>query len=385
MNKKIDQYLLIILTIIIPTYLVRFSVFGIPTTLLEILIYLAAIFIIGKKLITHQHLSAPSWKYVLPVSLFFLAGVTSVIRDPNPLLALGYLKGFIFDPLLFAFLVYNTFSKENIYLLFESLIISATILGVISLASFQFGRLTGFFESANYLAFYLAPPLLYLVFYQQKKLWRFPLLVVLIIMLLLTRSYGAILSVLVISAAGFHSIIPDLKKKMAVLLGAVIILAAFVATQLPTEKFQTFLKTGVRSSTSVRMEVYQISTSLLKNNWPLGVGLRNYEATYLQHAPDILGRPPLEWVMLHPHNIYLAIWLFMGIAGLIAFVWLVIAVIKNDLQKANLPYLAMLLYFLVHGLIDTPFFKNDVGIVFFLIITTLILSTQKNLPNKQGS
>ncbi|MDO8444025.1 MAG: hypothetical protein Q7S80_00785, partial [bacterium] len=75
---------------------------------------------------------------------------------------------------------------------------------------------------------------------------------------------------------------------------------------------------------------------------------------------------------LHPHNVYLAMWLNLGILGLIIFVIMVVNFFRRLWPQRNY-YLALCLMaamsaILIHGLFDTTYFKNDLSAIFWLIL-----------------
>jgi hypothetical protein len=65
----------------------------------------------------------------------------------------------------------------------------------------------------------------------------------------------------------------------------------------------------------------------------------------------------------------------MGILGLIAFVWLLLKALpwvwEKDAKERNIIAL-MLVVILVHGMFDTPVFKNDLAFQVWLILAMLI-------------
>jgi O-antigen ligase len=83
----------------------------------------------------------------------------------------------------------------------------------------------------------------------------------------------------------------------------------------------------------------------------------------------------LEWAVPHPHSVYLAFWVETGLVGLIGFLWLVISWFKKILQAENdgmkVVLFGIMAYFLLHGLVDTTYFKNDLAAVFWLVIFSL--------------
>ncbi|TSC93539.1 MAG: hypothetical protein CEN91_223 [Candidatus Berkelbacteria bacterium Licking1014_85] len=102
----------------------------------------------------------------------------------------------------------------------------------------------------------------------------------------------------------------------------------------------------------------------------------NYKKKYWQ---------PLE-IYLYPHNILLNFWTELGIAGALLFVWiigkyLVIGIwnlfgywsleFGNSERRKNkylvLGLLGAMIVIIVHGVVDVPYFKNDLAVMFWLL------------------
>jgi O-antigen ligase len=115
---------------------------------------------------------------------------------------------------------------------------------------------------------------------------------------------------------------------------------------------------------------------MIKNHWLIGIGPGNYQEKYLDYQKYY--PPYLEWAVPHPHNLYLAFWLYGGIAGLIGFLSLIFLWFKGILPKIKsgpdwtaLVSLGIMAYILTHGLIDTTYFKNDLAVIFWLCFIVL--------------
>jgi len=160
-------------------------------------------------------------------------------------------------------------------------------------------------------------------------------------------------------------------------------------------KWQNVLQLQLRNSSSVRVEVYTISFNLVKDHWLTGIGLGQFPLYYQLNAVNYLGHVPFEWNMLHPHNLYVAIWLNMGLAGVISFAWILYILVKKswphfrtfafhqfyETPKLRIAGFSMLLIVLVHGFLDTPFFKNDLALIFWLIAAIILLPTGEKKNN----
>jgi O-antigen ligase len=105
---------------------------------------------------------------------------------------------------------------------------------------------------------------------------------------------------------------------------------------------------------------------------------------------------PVE-IYLYPHNIILNFWTELGLVGVLLFVWIFALVIyylsliiyhsKKNKDNAGL-FLALgilgaFIVIIVHGLVDVPYFKNDLACIFWVLIALLSLLKlqQKNLSN----
>ncbi|MDP2934571.1 MAG: hypothetical protein Q8N59_02295, partial [bacterium] len=157
----------------LPLYLVRFKVFGVPTTALEMMIYvLFAVWLIKgfsflklKETIKENRLLF--WAFFL---ILFGVGLAT-IHSWDLGLSAGILKAWFFDPLLFFIVFVSTIkSSREIRNVFCVFVLSGFVVSVVSLIYLFLGktnidgRLQGFYDSPNYLAMYLAPVFI-VVFY----------------------------------------------------------------------------------------------------------------------------------------------------------------------------------------------------------------------------
>jgi O-antigen ligase len=117
-----------------------------------------------------------------------------------------------------------------------------------------------------------------------------------------------------------------------------------------------------------------------------GIGPNTFEPQYRLEVPKHYW-PPLEWLVAQPHNLYLALWLETGFLGAISFlalvVWWIRAVwrrsqtlpdIERDVCRASVVALVAIL---IHGLFDTPYFKNDLAMEFIFLLVLPWLRIQQ--------
>jgi len=154
------------------------------------------------------------------------------------------------------------------------------------------------------------------------------------------------------------------KKTRPWALGAMIILVViFFTTPLKQPFANEVLFQGV--SGQLRLNMWGETVEMLKTHPILGAGLANYQTTV---------RPwhVLKWaeIYLYPHNLFITFWSETGLFGLIAFLWLIILFFKKTISsRAPLAraLIASMLIILIHGLVDVPYFKNDLTVIFWTL------------------
>lgn len=379
-------------------YMVKFQLFGIPFNVVEMMVYvsfLAYVLLNIKKLEQSKKILKKEW--VLSLLLFLLAAIFSLLIVPENMQvwgemvetkrrALGVFKGWIVMPLLFFIMWYSVvrWEKKNWYLGMRLYVISALVLSfsafyqVLTSKYIHYleDRASGPFTNANYLSLYLGPAFVFLLIYLMKKWKKIPKLeitlsvlslLILALAIYFSKSYACWLAILGVFAIYFLFQIKKFNlRSVGVVLGTLILVCVLFLTQVGTQKFDRL----IGASSSARMEVWKVSRNFIKEDPILGIGLWQFEPQYKLKAAEILGKRPQELSMLHPHNIFLAFWLNTGILGLFAFLWL-LAVCFWKLKKSKSPEVVisciMLFYIVLHGFFDTPFWKNDLALQFFMI------------------
>lgn len=382
-----------------PAYLVRFTLFGIPTTALEIMIYiLFACWLFGSR-----HSLAPrrwirgflggekllSWGIVL----LFAGMIFSTLRSADLRTSLGALKGFFLDPLLF-FMVYTQVIRDGKEMRKSLLayVLSGFAVALLALlfaaaGSFTFdGRLRAFYESPNYLAMYLAPALLFALYLfgfgkgpasNDRKL-QAVILAVLLLAILLTRSYGAVLG---IGAALTVFFFKDFSRQNLRLISGnkkifrlVALAALLMFLLLSVQKAGQIREAGERSSLASRFMIWTAAGEMLRDSPVFGIGPGTFQATYLKYQSRFT-IPYLEWAVPQPHNTFLAFYLQTGIVGFIGFLLLLSYLAKR--ARSDEVILLFLVYFPIHGFVDTLYWKNDLALIFALVLGAAYVGKKK--------
>jgi len=423
----IIENLILLTPLLIPSYLLRFNLIGIPTNFFELWIVSLSIAFFFASFNKIKEIGIIK-KFKLEI-LFFIAilfyGLISIKLPSIELLndgtteftsrttALGILKGWIFIPYLYwinlklLFLTAEPHKISNLNpqnhqtKLLLNLILSA--LGYASIAIYQIltndfltpdNRVSGPFNNANYLALYLGPivsiGISLLIKSQLKNKEKYILggfTTLLSIILIYSQSYAGILAVAISSlislivykrnrAESIQKIFISQKTKIFIglLIGILTLIGGIIFSG--TEKAQRFFDTQNRGSTSVRIELYQVAIGLIQRNPILGIGIGQFQKEYNLYSYDILQRIPHEWVMIHPHNIFLSTWLYFGIPGVFILLFVLTPYWQSFINKFPFNSIKIAAFgglstILIHGQFDTAIYKNDLAILFVICLFLL--------------
>ena len=400
----------------IPAYLLRFEVFGIPTNALEVLVGIAFLwwgikkfqipnsksqtnskskFTKFKKFWSFDNwdfgfvwkLEIGNWKLKTGITLLLFGLALGTFASPDIKTSLGALKSWFIVPMLFAFAAGSTLqSRDQKEKAFWSLALSGIAVAVVAMGywfkgvlTFD-GRLAAFYESPNMLAMYIAPALLIVaqaltydlrLTTYNKRLINKSLVVgfsFLVFSLVMTRSIGAIVGI--VGAAIIYLSIERWGKHREKLWKIIFIIIFCASLTLPFSSLFFNPWAMGRSSLVSRVMVWQVSLAILKDHWLFGIGPGAFQDVYLAYQKQF--PPYLEWAMPHPHNIFLAAWLYGGLLGIVGFFlilyWFFTRALKKDIVSSCV--LLILLYLLLHGIIDNTLWRNDVAQIFYLTLLT---------------
>ncbi|GIK43257.1 MAG: hypothetical protein BroJett011_70900 [Chloroflexota bacterium] len=155
--------------------------------------------------------------------------------------------------------------------------------------------------------------------------------------------------------------------------GGLAVLALALIPLSQTERFRTTFDFNPGSTGFFRLKLWQASLAMLRDHWPLGVGLDNFLYQYRTRyiLPEAWQEPNLS----HPHNLILDFGTRLGIGGIGLLLWLQVAFWRNAwrlYQKAPGPLVLGLMgnmvVFLAHGLVDNSYFLVDLAFTFFLTV-----------------
>lgn len=395
---------LYIILLILPAYLWRIEIGFVPTTFLELAIYLVfTLWLVksfsGRKFkLKIRRLGRLLKPFLVPICLFWLAAIGATIISPDKRLSLGVLKGWFLDPFLVFILFLDLIrQKKHLRAVIVTLFLTATWVSLFGIYEFLTGvgldtddRLNSVYVPANYVGMLVAPILVLGFHFLRKieskflKILYYLLFASILLALYLSKSYGAWLGLF--AALVFLWLQVKLpRKRMKYLLIFTALATVVIFAQARSDKFGRLFEFGFRTSSSTRSEIWQTAVLIIKEHPLLGVGLGNFEAVYREYIPRV-AFPPLEWLVVKPHNLYLNLWIEMGLLGLGSFIYLIVLFFRQGARSLDRPVtkylLAAMIVLLVHGLVDTPYFKNDLSVLFWVLIAIVVFLNfrdQKNL------
>ncbi|HMR55225.1 MAG TPA: O-antigen ligase family protein [Candidatus Doudnabacteria bacterium] len=181
--------------------------------------------------------------------------------------------------------------------------------------------------------------------------------------LLLSLSRGGWLGLIL--AAGIFVLFAGGKKLRFVALVAALILSMTVAA-VPNLRYRVILPFMGEKSSVARLSLWETGTKMIKDSPVLGKGIHGFNYNWEEFNSD----PNLEHYNF-PHNFVLNIWIDLGLVGLLSWLaivgWGIWYGFKNRFKPYAFALMLFLLAILAHGLIDIPYLKNDLAMVFWLI------------------
>jgi O-antigen ligase len=403
--KRID--IAIMLTVLfLPSYLVRFEVFLIPATLLEIMIVLLFVAWGVRKIFIEKFKDYKLPQFKWPILLLFISATIAVFVSPDLQSALGIYKAYFVEAILFFIVFINVInSPRRIRSIFWALGVSALFVSIIALwqyieilpshepwVSELPRRVTSIFEYPNAVGLYLTPiatlfiGILLLAKRPDKKLnkkyikgaKRFIVGVIIFALLgiVFSVSRGAVLGVG--AAVVFFSFFSRFKKWIWVAIIASIVLSLVVPQ---TRTVITDIATVKDTSTDVRTVLWEGTWNLIKDRPIKGAGLAGFPVVYEEYK---LAKHT-EFLQ-YPHNIILNFWVELGALGLISLLWLLVEFFREGVKtrkkeidlypipkfQFSIVLMGVIIAMLVYGMVDVPYFKNDLAIIFWIIVGLMV-------------
>ncbi len=426
------EYGLFLFFLLLPTYLIRFPLFGIPTTLLEMMfLILLGVWLLSR--IPHPTSQKNMVGFGLRVmstikqfyqthtiltystALFLLGATISIFTSVDIRTALGEWKAFYVEPVLLFILLIHWHStqpapeKSVIRFIYTPLILcglSTALFAVIQhytdgwMVPYAFWenratyRVTAWYGFPNAVGLFLAPliPLALYTAYTTYEKEKYVAIVSILSIILSTiaiifaKSTGAIIGVL--GSTGITLILYKRTRIPTLLLGSIATLCVLTLPQLTPIKEELLFQDR---SGQIRLAIYDETKQLLADRPVLGAGIASYEERIAPYHGLVNGES-IE-IYHHPHNLFLTLWVNIGLIGLVGFIGILFVLFRRGVSlytQTRTSFLTSLTYsaflslciILVTSLVDSPYIKNDLAFLFWTIIALIYISTQ---PNRQDT
>ncbi len=398
----------ILFIISLPTYLIRFQLGPLPSTVLELTFgALSLAWLIKYIRYDFKKILVAMQKHkvlFIAFSLFFISSVVSVLISDLLILSLGVWRAYFLEPMiLFLILIGRKDAVKTIDLIL-GLAISTLSISIYAIAQKFTGwgiatpewvdestrRVTAFFSSPNAVGLYLAPVLMLMIFMVIKKskqqsrdikFWVLAVVAVLsLVAIIFTKSQGTWIGL----GVGLLVFLFFLNYKKTAL--AVAVIGVVFALLIPSMR-QVILFRDQAGQNRLRLLGYtEIFLSKSPRNFILGTGLgeffRKVQKPY--YNDKIMER------LIFPHSIFINFWTETGLVGMSAMITILgySFFLANKIKKNNIVVgaglMGMLTVLVVHGMVDVPYFKNDLSFLFWIIMA-LPIQLEAELLIRQAS
>jgi len=391
------SYGVFLLFLLLPTYLLRFSIGPLPTTVLEGMIWIVCI--VG--LIKHARhieesvitLFRKHTLFTVGTLLFLIATTISVFTATDLRAAAGEWKAFYIEPfLLFLILL---FAKDTLKIKADILLplmlsgIATSLLAIyqhftgwmVPWAFWGNGasyRVTTWYGYPNATALFLAPLIVIamaLVWQrfsrEEKEDWgvgHVEQMIVFVssgVLLLLgplaivyAKSTGGLIGI--VAGVGMLLILNKKTRWISIAIGVISLLGLLSIPSLHIIREEVFFQDR---SGQIRLSMWQDTLHLLQDRPLLGAGLASYDERIVPYHTTVNGEG-VE-IFHHPHNIFLTMYVNTGLLGLIGFVLMIIGMFFSIGKRYGywLLVCVALVTFIVTGLVDSPYIKNDLSVI----------------------
>jgi len=365
---------------------VRWKLGPFPTTLLEIAILVSiAVFVFE----TARERRQVVWRSALvwPGLLFVVAGAIAAVTAPSLMHGVGLYRAYILEPILFAVVLINVVrTPRRAFIVAAALAAGAAAAGLTNSAVVLMGLLSRTYDVRE------TPPVVIYSTANAVALYVVPITAVMGSLALYARgreriagivffAAGVVVTGLSFSRGGWMALAAvvvglALSHRRRLILLGVALLGGGGLLLVPPIFHRIVVETQNVYGNTVfsRLELWTAAVKLLEHRPILGAGLSGFQ----DRVAPYYARAQTSANFIDPHNIVLNFWVEMGLLGLIAIVWIFIAVFRvawrgwrrgdADWRPYHLGVLLAMVAVIVHGMVDVPYFKNDLSLEFWTLI-----------------
>ncbi len=369
--------------------------------------------------------------FIIPILLFSLMAAISILIAFQQTIALRAFREEVFDPLVYVLLALTCLrTRQDVTRLIGALIGTGLIIAVLGLVQIVFfkntlgledgvRRVHAVYGSANSIGLlfdYVLPigfALLLARVSLRLRIIALACCLPMLVVLYLTQSLGAWVA---LALALLFVVALSIRNRKLLLIGDGILVVAILVVTLvfPTQLANLLAEhhtsasgKGIHTVSTVTKRIYlwESAIRMIHDSPWLGYGMDNWLCHYSSN--DLCDTHYHYWIeqdpvthadtglkyepnLSHPHNIFLHVWVSVGVFGLLAFVavlvfffWLFTRVMRHlnasvykgseHLRWMTVGISAAMLAALVQGQVDSAFLEQDLSFCFWILVTALLL------------
>jgi O-antigen ligase len=369
-----------------PAYTVRWHLGFYPTTLSENAILLCLVVFAFEYWRDREPLS---WggPFLLPSLLFVIAGAVAVVTAPGITAALGLYRAYLLEPIAFAFVLVNVIrTPSRAFIVACGLFAGAAVAGLANSVVVASALANHSYQVTQ------SPPVVIYMTANAVALFAVPLVGLAGSLALHGRGFervggalflvvGIVVTVLSFSRGGYLAlacVVAGLAlshRRRWILLGLAALTTGGLALIGPVRTRVLIETQNVYGNTvASRIDLWTATVQLLRERPFFGAGLSGFP----QRIKPYFTHLHTEANFIDPHNIVLNFWVETGLLGLLSMAWIIgtAAVVGwngwRTVARAWRPYelgvLLAMVAVVVHGMVDVPYFKNDLSLEFWTLL-----------------
>jgi len=381
----------------LPLYVVRWKYGPISTTLLEVLVIATiALYLLGRR--EEGTLRFNRTPYDIPILLLLVAGAIAVLVPPDRWHALGLYRAYFVEPVAIFYVAIDLIRRPGqvrgvlLGLGLGSSVFAALNVGAF-FASFVQGTFvlgsppTALYTSGPEVAMYLEPPLALaagiVLFADQRRdrLLALAWLAFLVPALTLTLSRGAYFAIAALALVA----IATSRRRVPLALALVVAVIGLLQVPLVQKRLAGQFNFG-DSETTIRgrLSIFTDTLAMLRDHPIFGNGLGGYHYLFRGTIPEI-----------YPHDMWLTFWVEVGLLGMVSFAVIFLGLLFRGWRAyghASGFYRALiwgvsgsLVLWGVHGLVDSPYWKNDMSVEFWILAALELVAIRSVGPSVSSS
>jgi O-antigen ligase len=361
-----------------PLYQLKFRFGGFEPNALEALV------VFGLFLTVLARPRPKRWSMQWPALALLAAGTLALLWSPDRHSSFGIYRQFLVEPVLAGYALYLLLDGEQaVREVSGAVILSGVVpaLGELWSAAHQLHAWrtwdvhppTGFYLNANFAAQMIVPALavgLGRSLSPRLRRWDLALSAVMLLGLAVSYSRGGFLGL-----AGALVTIWWLGVRRKLLfaaggLGAAVIALLGIPRML--DRLRHELDPNDPNNTVLsRLPIWRAAVRMIHDHPIRGIGLNSFARDLQLYAPQV------KESHTHPHNVFLNLWLVLGVLGLAAYLWAIAwfgraiaagLARRDELRPLYVGLAAALVAILLHGLVDSTIWRNDLGLQFWVLV-----------------